>query len=84
MILYKTRVNNLLRKIFIKNYKEILLQFMPKTNKAEQIMKKIILKDNITTTYIENKHKNNETSALIHPRNVEQQLKPSFRLSVEI
>ena len=39
---------------------------MQKRNKAEQVMKKIILKVNITT-YIENKHKNTETSALIHP-----------------
>ena len=44
---------------------------MQKRNKAEQVMKKIILKVNITT-YIENKHKNTETSALIHPRNVKK------------
>ena len=35
-------------------------------------MKKIILKGNITTTYIENKHKNTGTSAITHPRNVEK------------
>ena len=37
----------------------MLLQLMQKRNKAEQVMKKIILKDNITTTYTENKYKNN-------------------------
>ena len=36
-------------------------------------MKKIILKGNITTTYIENKHNNTGTSALIPPQNVENQ-----------
>ena len=37
----------------------MLLQLMQKRNKAEQVMKKIILEDNITTTYTENKYKNN-------------------------
>ena len=34
--------------------------------------KKISLKGNITTTYIENKHKKTGTSVLIHPQNVEK------------
>ena len=72
MILNKTRANNLSRKIFIKNYKDILLQFMRKRNKSGQVMKKIILKG-ITSTYIENEHKNVGTSTLIHPRIVEKQ-----------
>ena len=44
-----------------------------------KIMKKdgsrryITTKDNITTTYIEQKHKNTGTSVLIHPGNVEKQ-----------
>ena len=41
--------------------------------RKQQVMKKIILKGNTTTTYIENKHRNTRTSALIHPRNVEKQ-----------
>ena len=39
---------------------------MRKRNKAEQFMKKIILKGNITITYIEHKHKNIAASVLIH------------------
>ena len=35
-------------------------------------MKKIVLKGNITTTFIENKHRNTGTCALIHPRNAEK------------
>ena len=45
---------------------------MQKRSKAEQVMKKIILKRNITATYIKNKH-NTGTSALIHPWNIEKQ-----------
>ena len=37
------------------------------------LCKKIILQDNITTTYIEHKDKNTATSVLIHPRNVKKQ-----------
>ena len=36
-------------------------------------MKKIILKGNMTTTYIEHRHKNTGTSVLIHPQNLEKQ-----------
>ena len=46
---------------------------MQRRNKAEQIMKKIILKGNMTTTYIEHEHKNTGTSVLIHTQNVEKQ-----------
>ena len=46
---------------------------MGKRNKAEQVMKNIILKGNMTTTYIEHQHKNAGTSVLIHPHNVEKQ-----------
>ena len=67
MILNKAKAHNLFQQIFKKNYKEILLQFMWKRNKAERVMKKIILKDNILTTYTENKHKNTEVSALGYP-----------------
>ena len=67
MILNKAKAHNLFQQIFNKNYKEILLQFMWKRNKAERVMKKIILKDNILTTYTENKHKNTEASALGYP-----------------
>ena len=52
------------------NYQEIILQFMQKRNIAEQVIKKIILKGNITTTYIENKCKSTETSILIHLQSV--------------
>ena len=44
-----------------------------KKNKAKQSYEKIILKDNITTTYIEHKNRNTGTSVLIHPQNVEKQ-----------
>ena len=37
------------------------------------LRKKIILKDNITTTYVEHKHKDTRTPALIYPQNVEKQ-----------
>ena len=37
------------------------------------LWKKIILKGNITTKYIEDKHKNTGTSVSIHPWNVEKQ-----------
>ena len=67
MILNKAKAHNWFQQIFKKNYKEILLQFMWKRNKAERVMKKIILKDNILTTYTENKHKNTEVSALGYP-----------------
>ena len=46
---------------------------MWKRNKAEQVMKKIICKGNITITNIEHKHKNTGTSVSIHRRNVEKQ-----------
>ena len=46
---------------------------MWKRNKAELVMKKIILKGNVTITYIEHKHKNTRTSVLIHPQNVDKQ-----------
>ena len=36
-------------------------------------MRNIILKGNITTTYIENKHKNTGTNVLIHPENIKKQ-----------
>ena len=45
---------------------------MWKRNKAELVMKKIILKGNVTITYIEHKHKNTRTSVLIHPQNVDK------------
>ena len=35
--------------------------------------KRIILKGNITTIYIEHKHKNTRTSVLIHPQNAGKQ-----------
>ena len=44
---------------------------MLKRNKTDQVMKKVILKRNITI-YIENKYRNTGASALIHPRNVEK------------
>ena len=47
MILSITIMNNLLQRIFIKKYKQILLQFIGKKNKADQVMKKIILKRDI-------------------------------------
>ena len=65
MILNKTRANNLVAIIFIKIIKKSCYNSCVK-EKAEQVMRKIILKDNITTS-IENKHKSPETSALIHP-----------------
>ena len=37
------------------------------------LQKKTILKGNITTTYIEHKHKNTGNSVLIYPQNVEKQ-----------
>ena len=46
---------------------------MWKKNKAKQSYEKIILKDNITTTYIEHKNRNTGTGVLIHPQNVEKQ-----------
>ena len=63
MILNKTRASNLLQKIFIKKCKEIFLRFMRKRNKADQVIKKIILKGNKTTAYVKNKHKNTGNSA---------------------
>ena len=38
---------------------------MRERNKAEQIMKRIILKGNMKTTYTEHEHKNTGTSVLI-------------------
>ena len=74
----KTRVNILLRKIFIKHYKfcyarQKYCKFMQKRNRAKHITKNIILKGKITTTCIEHKHKNTGTNVLIHPQNVEKQ-----------
>ena len=63
MILNKTRASNLLQKIFIKKCKEIFLRFMRKRNKADQVIKKIILEGNKTTAYVKNKHKNTGNSA---------------------
>lgn len=63
MILNKTKASNLLQKIFIKKCKEIFLRFMRKRNKADQVIKKIILKGNKTTAYVKNKHKNTGNSA---------------------
>ena len=57
MILNKTRASNLLQKIFIKKCKDW------KRNKADQVIKKIILKGNKTTAYVKNKHKNTGNSA---------------------
>ena len=34
-------------------------------------MKKIFLQENITSIYIEHKHKDTGTSVIIHPQNVE-------------
>ena len=45
---------------------------MRERNKAEQITKRIILKGNMKTTYIEHEHKNTGTSVLIHSHNVEK------------
>ena len=47
-------------------------KFMRGRNKAEQVMRKIILKGNMKTTYIEHKLKNAGTSVLIHPKIVEK------------
>ena len=46
---------------------------MQKRNKSKTLYtKEIILKGNITSTYIEHKlHKNTGTSVLIHPRNIQ-------------
>ena len=41
--------------------------------KKNTFWKNIILKGNITTTYIEHRHKNTQTSVLTHPPNVEKQ-----------
>ena len=46
---------------------------MRERNKAEQITKRIILKDNMTTTHIQHEHKNTGTSVLIHSHNAENQ-----------
>ena len=48
-------------------------KFKRKRIKAEQVMKKIILKGNMATTYIEHKHKNTGTRVLINPQNIEKQ-----------
>ena len=77
MILNKTGVNILLQKTF-----NSILQMNIQGTKIFQIYaekkwimlwKKIILKGNITTKYIEDKHKNTGTSVSIHPWNVEKQ-----------
>ena len=70
MILIKARADNSLRKIFIKNtniscHKGLkYCKFMQKRNKAKHLilMKKIILKGNTFTKYIDHKHKNTGTS----------------------
>ena len=71
-------------------------KFTRKIIKGKHVVKKIILKDNITTRYTEYNTKILELvlcpfahpiySVLIHPQNVEKTtlLKPSFGLSVEI
>ena len=41
--------------------------------KQNMLWKKIILKGNITTTYIEHKHKNTVTSFLIYTQSVDKQ-----------
>ena len=46
---------------------------MQKRNKAKHFMEKIILKGNIATTYIEDKHKNTGASVRTHPPNVEKE-----------
>ena len=84
MILNKTRANILLQKIISL---KLQLNIVPrdynianscqKEIKQNMSRKKIILKGNITTTYIEYKHKN--TVALIQPPNVS--LRASFGLS---
>ena len=67
IILNKTRANNLLQKIFIKNFKYIFLQetkyykFMRKKNEGKHIVKKDHW-GNITTRYTEYKHKNTGTT----------------------
>ena len=43
-----------------------------KIMKNDDSIRYITTKDNITTTYIEQKHKNTGTSVLIHPGNVEK------------
>ena len=59
-----------------------------KIMKNDDSIRYITTKDNITTTYIEQKHKNTGTSVLIHPG--QEMLKnsislnPSFGLSLEI
>ena len=46
-------------------------KFMQKEIKQNTIRKKIILKGNITTTYIEHKYESTRTSVLSPPQNVE-------------
>ena len=84
MILNKTKANILLQKIFSL---KLQLNIVPKDYnianscqkeiKQNMSRKKIILKGNITTAYIEYKHKN--TVVLIQPPNVS--LTASFGLS---
>ena len=88
-------MNNLLWKIFIKNYKSVT-SLWEKEVKQNTLWKMIILKDNITTKHIKYKHKNTGTSGKpIHISGLQcfnssrkcwktVSSKPSFGLSVEI
>ena len=51
---------------------------MQKEIKQNTIRKKIILKGNITTTYIEHKYESTRTSVLSPPQNVETQYQNLF------